>query len=512
MMLSRRTVAVHTLALLVTAGLAQGCNSGPLPFEYNKVSQLVVCGEVPECDQAVTVAADSQALLVTDAKALSALPIEDVLDRLISANGGAVDLTPLQLLQRMFDTNNDSATGQFEGATHCDSGDNVAHANGPAASCPRPEGALAKSDGLLEPGHPDHFMPVAVVNRIDLTTVAGGSCGEYRIVYAKESGLEDPDDRVFIIFEANLPNPEPGCLLGCRPVAEFWKGLESEKDPAVLGEKLRSFFLDGLPGFTPLITAENLGLGSSGGYNGGVTGQVRLSQHMGADWELRQFSAGFDFGGTFGLQPVLVGNNPFPEYFEPMPEGSAGAHDLYIDELVFTNVPALATSSIPRMSATTSLSFLSGESALGGEAVNDYVSRAQGNEALLEALQTRIDQSGLSADCPVDDPLTAESIVRRATVQSCAGCHAPTQLLGPERKLGCGLVFPDTLGEVQIDERGNLSPALTEVFLPHRAEVLTAYLQACNEDEILQHFTTAAQGEVGTRSARPRTLGGSTTH
>lgn len=512
MSISCRLVAVHALAVLATAGVAAGCNSGPAPLEINEVSQLGVCGEVPQCDLSVTVAADSPALLVTDPLALSALPIEDVLDQLAPKRRLDDGPSPLEVLQRMFDSNNDAANAQFAEAVHCDSGDNVAHSNGPAASCPRPEGVLAKGDGLLQPGHPDHFMPVAVINRFDLTTVTASSCGEYRILYAKESGLEDPDDRVFIIFEASLPNPDPGCLLGCRPVAEFWRGLESEKDPVALGAKLRSFFLDGLPGFVAPIHIENLGLGSLGGYNSGITGQVRLSQHMGADWELRQLSAGFDLEKRFALLPVLVGNNPFPEYFEPAPEGSSDFRDLYIDELAFTNLSTLAVSSVPRMSTTTDLNFLSGESALGGEAVNDYVSRAQGNESLLGALQSRIDESHLSDGCPADDPLTPDSIVRRATVQSCAGCHAPTQLLGPERKLGCGLVFPDALGGVHIDERGNLSPALTEVFLPHRAEVLTAYLQACNEEQILQHFTTAAADEVSTRSARPRTLGGSTTH
>jgi hypothetical protein len=74
--------------------------------------------------------------------------------------------------------------------------------------------------------------------------------------------------------------------------------------------------------------------------------------------------------------------------------------------------------------------------------------------------------------------------VNRATTQTCAGCHAPQAFLGPERKIGCGLTFPKSLGEAHIDEQGGLSPALTEVFLPRRASVITTLLQMCDLDAI----------------------------
>ena len=515
MMLSRRSAALFSVASLVPLALA-ACHEGPPIPEHTMPGQLMLCGEVPTCDQAVTVAADSPALLVTDPEALAALPLEDVLEKIILRGDGGQQ-TPLLLMQKMFDTNNDLATGRFQSVPHCNSNSNGAHVNGPAAQCPRKEGALADSTGFFEPGHPDRFIPVAAVNRFDLTTVSGNSCGEYRLIYAKESGLTDPDDRVFMILEATLPNPHPGCLLGCRPIAEYWKSLEAEKDPAALGEKLRTFFLNGIDDFGPPMDPMNLGLGSSGGYNGGFTGQVRLSQHVGDEWELRQFSAGFDMKGSLSFVPVLVGNNPFPAYFEPVQATDsallAETKQLFMDDFVITSVDQLAASRVQDMSASVNLFFLSGESALGGQAVNDYVARVQGNDELLDLIQDHIDAAGLGADCPAGDPLTADSIVRRAAVQSCAGCHAPSKFLGPDRELGCGMTFPESLGEVQIDEKGARSPALRDVFLPHRANVMTTFLQACDEEAIHQSFAgTPNSGAPTARAARPRTLGGSSTH
>jgi hypothetical protein len=515
---SRRSAALISVACLAVPLAIGACNKGkPVP-EHTQVEQLTLCGEVPACDQGVTVAADSPTLLVTDPAALSALPLKDVLENIIERADFPTQ-SPTQMLRKMFDTNNDSATGVFSSVPHCDSFENGAHINGPAAQCPRKEGALAESAGFFEPGHPDHFIPVAAVNRFDLTTISGGSCGEYRLIYAKESGLTNPDDRVFMILEATLPNPSPGCLLGCRPVAEYWQSLASEKDPAVLGQKLRTFFLEGLPEakLGPPMQANNLGIGSQGGYNGGFTGQVRLSQHMGDEWELRQFSAGFDMDGVLAFVPVLVGNNPFPAYFELPVETDtdeqAMIKESFTEDFVFTSVDRLAAARVQDMSANVSLFFLSGESALGGDAINDYVSRAQGNYFLTDAIEDHIEEADLGADCPADDPLTADSIVRRAAVQSCAGCHAPAKFLGPERKLGCGMTFPESLGEVQIDEKGNRSPALKDVFLPHRAKVLSTYLQACNEEEIVASFAgTPNNGGGELRASRPRTLGGSSTH
>lgn len=515
---ARRFTSRSRIACLTFTCALAACSSTPpgpgrtVPLDPDEEPQTE-----PACDAAATVASDSRALLVTDPAALARFPLESVLAQIL-ARGMDASTTPLELLQRLFDTDNPDGAAVFADGVHCDSALNLAHANGPAAFCPRVEGVLSASPGLLTPGHPDHFFPVAVVNRFDLTPVVGATCGEYRIIYAKESGLTDPDDRVFLIFESTLPNPDFGELAGCRPVAELWKSLENEPSAAAVGDRLHTFFFDGLPGFAPAIDPLRLGLGSlpGAGYYGGTGGQIRVSQHMDEHWVMRQLVMAASADGHLRFEPTTVGNNPLPRLFGPIAANDYIYTDQanFADDLAATSIETLAAPRVEQIRMTVPAEHLSGESALGGDALNDYVGLGAGNPYLTDAITARIAELGLGADCPADDPLTVDSILRRATVDSCAGCHAPDQLLGPERKLGCGLTWPASLGEVHIDEHGNVSPALKEVFLPHRADILTRYLQACgNEYEMAASLNVATAGGATTKSMnRRRTIGGSVTH
>jgi hypothetical protein len=47
------------------------------------------------------------------------------------------------------------------------------------------------------------------------------------------------------------------------------------------------------------------------------------------------------------------------------------------------------------------------------------------------------------------------------------------------------------MGEVHIDEKGALSEALSDVFLPRRAEVLQTFVQACDLDAISANLLPA---------------------
>src|SRR5690349_16811 len=86
-----------------------------------------------------------------------------------------------------------------------------------ASPAPTPEGALAQSN----PFTPPQYVPLALTNRFDLAPANGANCGQYRAIYARRTNVET--DRLHIIFEATLPNPDPAAgLAGCRPVAEFW--------------------------------------------------------------------------------------------------------------------------------------------------------------------------------------------------------------------------------------------------------------------------------------------------
>jgi hypothetical protein len=444
------------------------------------------------CDPKITVKSHGSALLVRDPAALAGFQLERVLKQLILLSGDGSS-TPEQLLQQMFDTENTTAGGVFTDTPHCDDPTNGAFKNAPAINCPRAEGALATSAGLFTPGHPDYFAPVAVVNRFDLTPDSVQSCGEYRIVFAKWSGRSDPNNRVFLIFEGALQSPSPGDLNACRPIAKMWAGLDQVQDPAVLAERLEEFYFTGIAGFMPLVHPNNLGLlGKDDDAYGAPSGQVRLSQRMQAPLEMREFRVRFaPMAGVerLSLVPVTVKNNPLPELFD-----SSTTTPLALDfrsQFTGMQIQSLGAKSVARVRMAISNNFTTGESAISGPAQANYWGRVTSggdSAAFLADLNQQINASQVGSACPPEDPLTARSILDRASTQTCAGCHAPTQFLGFERKIGCGLIWPNSLGEVHIDEQGTLSPALTQVLLPRRAKVLATYLQGCDAQAIQENL------------------------
>lgn len=455
---------------------------------------------VAACNPKLSVANHGSALIVSDPKALQGFTLERVLTQLL-ARGGDPVTTPEQLLQQLFDTENTMQDGAFSGVAHCDDPNNRAFKNGPAVDCPRAEGALAKSAGLFTPGSPDYFAPVAVVNRFDLMPSSLQSCGEYRIVFAKWSGRTDPGNRVFLIFEGALQSPT-GNIDSCRPVAEMWAGLDQVKDPAILAQRLEQFYFKGLPGFNPVVSPESYGLfgNDDDPYTGATTGQVRLSQHMQVPFEMREFRVANDSTTSqarISFLPSTVKNAPLPELFDSTTNTPLAAE--FRGEFVLQQVPNLGAKNVAGIRMAMPGGYFAGESAIGGAAQSGYWSHVtSGGDAtkLLTGIEQQIALMNVQAACPKDDPLTARSILDRAATQTCAGCHAPTHFLGADRKIGCGLVWPNSLGEVHIDEHGTLSPALTEVLLPRRASVMTTYLQACDADAIQKNLQPSSPGNI----------------
>lgn len=438
-----------------------------------------------KCDDSISVSSNSRALIVRDPAVLEAFTLDRVLTQIITRFGAAQPVTSGELLKRLFDTQNTAAGGAFADNIHCDSPENKAFKNAPAVGCPRAEGALAKSEGLFTPGHPDYFYPVALVNRSDLITKMPLTCGEYRIVFAKWSGRTDPNNRVFLIFEGALQNPFQGDVMSCWSVAKFWSDLQGVSDPAILKDRLEQFYFEGLSGFQPVIDPIHFSLKAPDdeGY-GHQSGQVRMSQHMQDPWDMREFRLGIDENGLGGppmrFVPATVKNNPIPGLFDPTVDLPNG--DAFRSQFPYNETQDLAAADLKHIRMGTANMYNAGESSLEGEAETNYLDRVlnSGDTLLFDAIDTVLAQGNFGASCPPDDPLNAEAILSRASVVTCAGCHAPAKFLGPERKIGCGLVWPSTMGEVHIDEKGALSEALTDVFLPRRAEVLQTFVQACD--------------------------------
>ena len=438
------------------------------------------------CDTDISVSSNSRALIVRDPAVLEAFKLDRVLAQLIARFGSTPSpVTPDELLKRLFDTQNTAAGAAFEGNIHCDSVDNKAFKSAAAVGCPRAEGALAKSEGLFTPGHKDYFYPVALVNRFDLMTKIPITCGEHRIVFAKWSGRTDPNDRVFLIFEGALQNPSPGNVMGCWPVAKFWADLQATSDPVVLKDRLEGFYFSGLSGFQPVIDPIHFSLNAPDdeGY-GHQSGQVRLSQHMEDPWDMREFRLALMGDGLsappMAFAPATVKNSPVPGFFDPTVQTPLG--ESFRSQFPYNEMLRLAAADLKDIRMPTPTMYNAGESSLEGAAGTNYLSLAlsSSDTSFLNSIDMVLGQSELGKDCPPDDPLNAEAILARASMLSCAGCHAPAKFLGPERKIGCGLVWPSTMGEVHIDEKGALSEALSDVFLPRRASVLQTFAQACD--------------------------------
>jgi hypothetical protein len=407
-----------------------------------------------------------RSLVVTDDAILTKFDFQAVMDQLAGTSG--VPTSALNLFQQWWDTAR-PAPG-LGGGPNCNS-PGVANMNGFPYMCGRAEGNLATLNSFTNPTtNPNSFIAVGLFNRFDMAPVSGANCGEYRVAFAKRSGITNPRDRLFIIFEAVLPNPTPALgLEGCRPVANFWSGLTADADVNSRGDKLRSFYFAGLPGFMPVLHADNLGSRAAN------TGQVRVNQFMQPPWVLREYKLRRDCSAgpcTAQFVPITVKTNPGGVLFNP-----ASSHALASDfqNAVFPDqVASLAVNDINRFSLSVPDAFNSGQSDEQSPTENHYVNQlGTGPSALRANIQNELNA--------ISSTLTPDQVVARAMAVSCAGCHR----LSNGADLGGGLRWPPSLGFTHISEqtdpgpdgpRHRLSPALVNTFIPHRKAVFDAFL------------------------------------
>ena len=436
-----------------------------------------------DCDPSRSVQSGGAALIERDPAALAGFSLKRVLTQLFSSAGGS--LNPEEQLRRMFDTLNTSEGAVFGDAVHCDDPANAAFQNAPAIHCPRAEGALAQSTSLLTPDTSDFFAPVALVNRFDLAPQNFPTCGEFRIVFAKQSGRTDPQNRVLLIAEAVLRNPTHS-LKGCRPIAEFWASLELVESAEARGALLERFFFDGLPGFDPVISTKHFAINRND-CQYGLCGRLRLGLGMQLPWDFRQFELLQNpDAGSFRLAPVPLDNMPVPALFDDStnPDGQYAR-----SALARWSREVARAEDVGGMRLQIEAFLSAGESGVSGATRPNLLERVRdsvGGSELLAEIDSVL--AGLELGCPEGDPMTHESALARVTALTCAGCHAPLDLVSPTGGVGCGIVWPNSLGPAHIDESGNLSPALGEVFLPRRADVMSTYLKACDLDAITAQF------------------------
>ncbi|MDZ4295766.1 MAG: hypothetical protein U1A16_00130 [Patescibacteria group bacterium] len=348
---------------------------------------------------------------------------------------------------------------------HCDdeqSPEGAPAMNGFPIMCPRAEAEEIAQNPFLD-GNPGSYHATALVNRFDLAPVDGGNCGEYRIVFAKKSEF---GERNFLIFEAVMPNPTPAKkLAGCRPIAEFWAGLSEIEGPGRRAQELKRFYFEGLflgkLRLPPVIHVEHYGR---------LGGQIRTNQFMQSPWLLKQFELAqqcTERSGRCQIQfmPVVTENTPFGALFNDL----SGLEQVPNFQKNFVQyIAGLLPNDVNQMSLPDAHEFAAGESH-SQDLIGDYAFQfEQGTGEFANAIRMALKTLGSNLE-PIH-------VVRRALFLSCGGCHQQSAFF-PNDDLGNGVSAPSSLGFLHVDESGNLSSALQEVFLPHRKRVLEDFLQ-----------------------------------
>ena len=333
----------------------------------------------------------------------------------------------------------------------------------------RPLESTLDPKNLLNPDSRDGMIPVGLFNRFDLAPADGSNCGEYRIVYAKRKGGDT--DRMTMIFEARIPNPNPSKgLAGCVAITDFWAQRSNDTDSIQTVTELEKLYYQGIPGVEPVVKAENYGL---------PLGQLRVNLFKTPDlrqikWALREFLVSFDQSGQAIFKPEPVDDSPIAALFREAAALPAGFNEA--DQSDFRNVflgQSLCNLVNPdRLSKNASAKdIINGISAGYDPRFNDFESISQGDEdnpaantdpQLLDQVQTRLtaltDLSGVSR----------EQLMNRAGTMTCGGCHD----FSAGKELGNGATWPGkSFSFVHIDENGQLSPLLKDFFIPRRVQI-----------------------------------------
>jgi hypothetical protein len=428
----------HTIPFLALTGtLVAACSDSGLPDDeaHLGTSESALCGISIDIKKSLIVHRADTAN--GSATILDAFPFKAVMDQLVAS--AAATNTSASLYQNAMRIAEPSTTPGTSGAFHCDTAS--VDPNNWGYECPRQGDADL---GDVDPFAPaDRFVPVALVNRIDLMPANRANCGEYRIVFAKKPG-QGPG-RFFFIFEGKLPNPGgAGSVEGCKAVGEVWQGL-STMTVAQRRDRLRRFYFEGVDVTLSTGTVKTTPVFTWSNYAGSM-GQIRTNQFVNFPWTLRELK--LEKSGTaLRARPVTVKTNLANE---PLVQAANPLHATAV-ATVQANLTAsrLLAGSAAAITATTS------------NQVNSWESRDDSDidYSLITPATVKAELT-----MPAGSTLTKNNALDRLTTQTCMGCHQHSN----NRALGGGVTWPSSLGFVHIDEGGNVSPALTNAFLPAR--------------------------------------------
>jgi len=389
-------------------------------------------------------------VIETSLDALDGLTLRGTLDAaLANSSASAAGVTSTDVYHALIDSYSTGELGRDPDAAHCDDQltNGAPSLNGFPLQCPRLE--------REQFANLDAWFPLAIVSRLDLAPADGANCGQQRMIFA--NNVPNGAGRMFIIIEAEVPNPSPECgVSACRPIAEFWSSLTLVDDPLVRGRALQGAFLrDGVGPFGAFMNADHLGPDG---------GQIRTNNFNDFQWTLREFH--LQSAPNVLPLPQPVSESPNGELWNDLsslPEGEACRQSF------LAAVPALLGDNLSAMS------FPVAQQCKDAESPNDFFRQdyqqhlGNGSGQFLDQLQQTVAGTGLSAF----------DIANRARFAgSCMGCH--TEASGSS--LGGNLTAPFQNDFVHVSEQQTencgdgtachgLSNALRDEFIPHRLEV-----------------------------------------
>jgi hypothetical protein len=227
---------------------------------------------------------------------------------------------------------------------------------------------------------------------------------------------------------------------------------------------LDTFYFGNGVGKGPVVHADNYGPKG---------GQIRTNGFMPDPnlWQLRQFV--FDHDCEFGpcIRPTLLKDNPHPQLFT---DPSPGAGGVAFKSWFVKQVKNLEVADVNRFFLTDVGTFNAGQSTSEGQ-FDIYRLQSGDSSPFRDAIEAAITKPGVTTD----------QILNRTLTLSCAGCHEHANSV-ENGDLGGGLPWAPSLGFVQVSEeftedgafgpRFPLSDQLTQIFLPHRKQVLEKFL------------------------------------
>jgi hypothetical protein len=314
--------------------------------------------------------------------------------------------------------------------------------------------------------------------RFDLAPSDGSHCGEYRVIFAKESGrfATGTQDRNLLIFEAAMPNPHANQgIRGCQKLVRTWAELSNVANIDTRRTKLEEIYFTGYQEFDPVISYANFGDNAFG------AGQLRTNQFVQPQeprmWNLREFKLKKECSPSCTLRflPATDKVNPFGPLFDP---ASAHPNAPGFQAEFVTQVARLATPNAAAIAMSTSDVYNSGQSlatSLSNE-TNYPVHFGAGPSAFHDAIQQKLTE--------LESTLSPVDIVKRAQVQACAGCHR----FSNNALLGGDIIWPPSLGFTHVSEkdadlenvsgvtRHKISDALVNLLLPARKQLVEDFL------------------------------------